>query len=187
MVKIFMALLIGVCLVTLAASCGVFAVVAASNNLSNNGTFGTNKSVIASGIPVIPTKMLSLYHAAAKSCPGLSWSILAAIGSIESNNGTSSLPGVDSGSNYMGAEGPMQFEPTTFAAYATVGPGGAIPPSPYDPVDAVYTAATMLCANGASSPSGLSTAIYDYNHSFRYVEEVLEVAKRYRRSMGANQ
>ena len=31
----------------------------------------------------------------------------------------------------------MQFEPTTFAAYATVGPGGVQPPTPYDPVDAV--------------------------------------------------
>lgn len=50
----------------------------------------------------------------------------------------------------------MQFEPATFSAYVVVGPGGATPPSPYDPVDAVYTAAHLLCANGAGTAAGLA-------------------------------
>jgi len=72
--------------------------------------------------------MLTLYQEAAMTCPGLSWTVLAAIGTVESGNGTSDLPGVHSGANYAGAEGPMQFEPATFAAYGTpVPPGGAVP------------------------------------------------------------
>jgi hypothetical protein len=43
--------------------------------------------------------MLNLYQQAAASCPGLPWTILAAIGTIESNNGQSNLPGVHSGTN----------------------------------------------------------------------------------------
>jgi hypothetical protein len=43
----------------------------------------------------------------------------------------------------------MQFESATFAAYdEPVPPGGAVPPSPYDPTDAVYAAARMLCPLG---------------------------------------
>ena len=77
--------------------------------------------------------------------------MLAAIGTVESDNGTSTLPGVHSGANSAGAEGPMQFEPATFAEYdEPVPPGGADPPSPYDPMDAVYAAARDLCANGAA-------------------------------------
>ena len=101
--------------------------------------------------------MLSLYQAAAVTCPGLPWTVLAAIGTVESGNGTSSLPGVHSGANGAGAEGPMQFEPATFAAYdQPVPPGGADPPSPYDATDAVYAAARMLCADGAAGGADIS-------------------------------
>jgi hypothetical protein len=52
--------------------------------------------------------MLALYQQAAATCPGLPWTILAAIGTVESDNGQSTLPGVHSGSNSAGAEGPMR-------------------------------------------------------------------------------
>ena len=126
--------------------------------------------------PAIPPDWLPLYRQAAGTCPGLSWSVLAAIGTIESDSGQSTAPGVRSGSNSAGAEGSMQFEPATFAAYAIVGPGGAQPASPYDRTDAVYTAAALLCANGAGSPATLSVAITDYNHSSIYVDTVLTLA-----------
>ena len=78
----------------------------------------------------IPPAMLALYEQAAATCPGLPWTVLAAIGTVESGNGHLDLPGVHSGSNGAGAEGPMQFEPTTFAAYESRSrPGGATPPS----------------------------------------------------------
>ncbi|MCL4449105.1 MAG: lytic transglycosylase domain-containing protein [Actinobacteria bacterium] len=130
-------------------------------------------------LTTIPSTYLDLYRQAAAGCKGLSWKVLAAIGTVESDNGKSYAPGVHSGTNYAGAEGPMQFEPGTFAAYATVGPGGAVPPNPYDPVDAIWSAARMLCVNGASNQSTLVKAVFAYNHSQSYVAKVLELAWRY--------
>ena len=128
----------------------------------------------------IPPSMLTLYQQAAASCPGLSWTILAAIGTMESDNGQSNLPGVHSGANAAGAEGPMQIEPATFAEYdEPIPPGGAIPPSPYDPTDAVYAAVRLLCANGGAGGTDVSGAVYAYNHSAAYVSEVLALAQTY--------
>lgn len=128
----------------------------------------------------IPPGWLALYRRAAPTCPGLPWTVLAAIGTVESGNGTSTLPGVHSGANPAGAEGPMQFEPATFAIYdLPVPPGGANPPSPYDPTDAVYAAARLLCANGAAGGADLPAAVYAYNHSLSYVAEVLALARSY--------
>jgi cell wall-associated NlpC family hydrolase len=128
----------------------------------------------------IPAGMLVLFETAAATCPGLPWTVLAAIGTVESGNGTSNLPGVHSGANGAGAEGPMQFEPATFAAYDQPVPaGGADPPSPYDPTDAVYAAARMLCADGAANGADAAAAVYSYNHSARYVAEVLSLAQSY--------
>ncbi|HWF16432.1 MAG TPA: NlpC/P60 family protein, partial [Acidimicrobiales bacterium] len=128
----------------------------------------------------IPPDMLALYQQAAATCPGLPWTVLAAIGTVESDNGQSDLPGVHSGANAAGAEGPMQFEPATFAEYnLPIPPGGADPPSPYDPTDAVYAAARLLCANGASGGSNIPGAIYAYNHSTSYVQQVLTLAQSY--------
>ncbi len=53
----------------------------------------------------IPQDMVVFYQEAAATCPGLAWTILAAIGTVESDNGQSTLPGVDSGANAAGAEG----------------------------------------------------------------------------------
>jgi cell wall-associated NlpC family hydrolase len=74
----------------------------------------------------------------------------------------------------------MQFEPTTFATYdQPIPPGGADPPSPYDPTDAVYAAAKMLCADGAAGGTDITGALFAYNHSQAYVTEVLNLAQRY--------
>jgi hypothetical protein len=131
-------------------------------------------------VATIPPEMLALYQkAAATQCPGMPWQILAAIGDVESGNGTSDLPGVRSGTNYAGAEGPMQFLPATFAAYDTpVPPGGASPPSPYDPADAVYAAARLLCSDGAAR-GDYRAAIFAYNHTSAYVAAVWSVAVSY--------
>jgi Transglycosylase SLT domain len=128
----------------------------------------------------IPTAMLARYRAAAATCAGLPWTVLAAIGTVESDNGLSDLPGVHSGANEAGAEGPMQFEPATFAMYdRPVPPGGLAPPSPHDPVDAVFAASRMLCADGGGTPSSLGRAVFAYNHSGAYVAQVLAVARSY--------
>jgi cell wall-associated NlpC family hydrolase len=127
----------------------------------------------------IPLEYVHLFVGAAATCPGLPWSVLAGIGKVESNFGRSTLPGVSSGANFAGAEGPMQFLPSTFKAVATVGPGGAVPPNPYDPADAVYSAAKLLCWNGAGDPAHLYSAIYNYNHSAAYVNLVLAYSAKY--------
>ena len=74
----------------------------------------------------------------------------------------------------------MQFLPATFGEFA-VDADPAQPVSPYDPADAIYTAARMLCADGArgGSPAGINQAIFAYNHAGWYVAEVLSWAARY--------
>jgi cell wall-associated NlpC family hydrolase len=128
----------------------------------------------------IPPAYLALYMSAAQTCSGLPWAVLAGIGKVESDHSRSTAAGVHSGTNFAGAEGPMQFEPGTFARFATDGDhDGRV--SPYDPGDAIYTAATMLCANGATSgtQAGIRQALFAYNHSWSYVDEVLGWAARY--------
>jgi cell wall-associated NlpC family hydrolase len=128
----------------------------------------------------IPPAYLALYLDAARTCVGLPWGVLAGIGTVESDNGQSDAPGVHSGANFAGAEGPMQFEPATFTEYA-VDADPSVPLSVYDPTDAIYTAAAMLCANGAASgtQAGISQAVFAYNHSQAYVADVLAWAARY--------
>jgi len=142
---------------------------------------GSNPSVSSAGGlrsrgPSLPEGWMALEQSAATTCPGLSWSVLAAIGTVESDSGRSTSPGVSSGANSAGAEGPFQFEPATFAAFATIGPGGARPASPYDAVDAAYTAAALLCAAGGGSAAGLRGAVFAYNHDDSYVSTVLTLS-----------
>ena len=149
-----------------------------SGSLLGVGSIEASTGAAADGR--IPPVMRALYGQAAATCPGLPWSVLAAIGTVESDNGQSRLPGVRTGQYEAGAAGPMQFEPTTFAEYDyPVPPGGTAPPNPYDAADAVYAAARMLCADGGGAASRLGQAVFDYNHSGAYVDEVLEVARSY--------
>jgi hypothetical protein len=162
---------LGVCIVLAVALAGCVAA------LGGGANSGSGPSAAAGSSPAVPGSWELIEQGAAATCPGLSWAVLAAIGRVESDSGQSRAPGVASGSNAAGAEGPMQFEPATFARYGLVGPGGAAPPSPYDPVDALYSAAKLLCADGAGQPSTLAQAIGDYNHSAVYVETVIVLAQ----------
>ena len=142
-----------------------------------SGLYGTPGPAAAAAIP---PAYLALYVGAARTCPGLPWTVLAGIGTVESDNGQSRLPGVESGHNYAGAEGPMQFLPATFAEYAVNADPGQ-PVSPYDPADAIYAAAAMLCATGArgGSTAGIEQAVFAYNHASWYVAEVMARAASY--------
>ncbi len=153
-------------------------VIAAALGPGVAGSGGSPAGPVATGREAaVPVAWVDLYRSAATAeCRGLDWSVLAAVGTVESGNGRSRAAGVWSGANPAGAEGPMQFEPSTFAAYATVGPDGARPPSPYDPVDAVFTAARLLCTDGAASATGLRSALLDYNHSSTYADTVAVLA-----------
>ncbi len=74
----------------------------------------------------------------------------------------------------------------TFAAYdQPIPPGGANPPNPYDPVDAIYAAARDLCANGGRGGVNLPGAVFAYNHAGWYVRKVLALAASYAQSSPA--
>jgi len=61
-----------------------------------------------------------------------------------------------------GAQGLSQFEPATFAEYAhPVPPGGASPPSPWNPTDSAYAEARMLCSDGVTTNP--TAALITYN------------------------
>jgi Transglycosylase SLT domain len=122
-----------------------------------------------------PTSYLQLFKAsAAEYCPGLSWTVLAAIGQIESADGTNDGPST------AGALGPMQFLPSTWKIWGIDGFGETGPPNVMDPYDAVPSAARLLCADGAASGGqSLYNAIFDYNHANWYVREVLALAAQY--------
>jgi hypothetical protein len=123
----------------------------------------------------MPTNYLELYQdSAAGYCRGLSWTVLAAIGQIESDHGANDGP------SSAGALGPMQFLPSTWAEWGIDGFGQTGPPNIMNPLDAVPSAARMLCADGAASGgASLEAAIYDYNHADWYVSEVLTLAREY--------
>jgi transglycosylase-like protein with SLT domain len=131
---------------------------------------------VATNVPVtgVPASYLALYKAsAAKYCPSMSWTVLAAIGQIESGHGANDGP------SSAGALGPMQFMPGTWAEWGIVGFGQTGPPDIMNPLDAVPSAARMLCADGAGNPATLRGAIFAYNHANWYVDEVLALASEY--------
>ena len=142
------------------------------------GVAGVRPAALVARLGAIPALYLGWYVAAARTCPGLRWEVLAGIGTIESDNGRSHARGVYHGKNRKGAEGPMQFDPATFADYAGRADRSARL-TPYDPQDAIFTAARMLCADGAGSARGLRGAIFAYNHARWYVRDVLALAARY--------
>jgi hypothetical protein len=72
----------------------------------------------------------------------------------------------------------MQFEPETWAAYGADGDGDGVK-DVYNPADAVFGAANYLCANGAGDPARRRSAIWNYNHSEAYIDDVLARAGRY--------
>jgi membrane-bound lytic murein transglycosylase B len=73
------------------------------------------------------------------------------------------------GTSTAGAQGPMQFLPSTWARW---GGGGDI----NDPHDAILAAGRYLQASGA--PGDLHRALYAYNHSEHYVRAVTLYAQQ---------
>jgi hypothetical protein len=124
-----------------------------------------------------PASYLQLFQeSAARYCPGLSWTVLAAIGQIESADGQNAGPST------AGALGPMQFLPSTWAVWGTDGFGDTGPPDIMNPFDAVPSAARLLCGAGAATGGqGLRQAVFAYNHAGWYVDEVLALAAEYAR------
>jgi membrane-bound lytic murein transglycosylase B len=117
---------------------------------------------------VIPPAYRSAYQGAAATCPGLDWTLIAAVGQIESGHGRNNGP------SSAGAIGPMQFMPATFAQYAVDGDHDGVTDA-WDYHDAIYSAAAYLCASGArgGTVDGVRAALFAYNHAQWYVDLVL--------------
>jgi peptidoglycan DL-endopeptidase CwlO len=140
----------------------------------------------------IPSNYLFWYKKVGQQY-GVPWTLLAGIGTVESANGTTTLPGVHSGANAFGAAGPMQIG--IGGAAGDVWGGAATHPasqvvngvatdedgdgtaSVYDPADAIAGAAKYLLEfNVQNDPSG---AVFAYNHLQSYVQSVLFYAGQY--------
>lgn len=111
--------------------------------------------------PPAPADELLGYYRAAEAASGVGWNYLAAINLVETTFGRII------GASTADARGPMQFLPSTFAAY---GGGGDI----YSPHDAIMAAGRLLAANGFAANPG--RAIFGYNHSDAYVRAVTDYA-----------
>ncbi|HXF31514.1 MAG TPA: lytic murein transglycosylase [Solirubrobacterales bacterium] len=101
--------------------------------------------------------------------------ILAGINAIETGFGTNLGP------SSAGAEGWMQFMPSTWATYGVDADGDGIA-DPNDPEDAIFAAARYLSAAGM--PADTYGAIFAYNHADWYVSEVLADAGCYATEVG---
>ena len=116
--------------------------------------------------PPEPAGDLLRYYKKAERRFAVDWEVLASINSIETRYGR-----IRSAS-YAGAQGPMQFIPSTWDAY---GMGGDV----HDPHDAILGAANYLRASGA--PDDYPNAIYAYNHAWSYVTAVRAYAREMQR------
>src|SRR5439155_15615624 len=153
----------------------------------------------------VPGDLLPVYMAAAATCPGLPWQVLAAIGWVESrhagrradpatgqitppivgppldgSDGVEAVRDASQADGWAHALGPMQFLSTTWARWATVAPDR--PPGATPDVDnawdSIFSAANYLCGSNGRVDD-VRAVVRRYNHSDRYVDEVLTKATAY--------
>lgn len=149
----------------------------------------------------VPTEYIELYKKAGEKY-GVPWTLIAAHHRIETRFST-----MDPLLSPAGAEGHLQFMPCTFVGWSHPSCGGLgkgeipekdkINPAiiekyggygvdanndgkadPYDIEDAVYSAANYLAASGAADGE-IEKAIFNYNHSEKYVKDVLHFYNLY--------
>src|SRR3954454_6418499 len=120
----------------------------------------------ACGPVAIPTYLGPIYQAAAQAYDlgPAGPSILAAINEIESGFGQNLGP------SSAGAEGWMQFMPSTWAEYGVDANSDGVK-DPDNPNDAIFAAARYLRAAGM--PEDPEGAVFSYNHADWYVAEVM--------------
>ena len=111
----------------------------------------------------VPPFLLPIYQAAGTAY-GIPWQVLAAINEVETDYGR------DLSVSSAGAEGWMQFLPAEWAQYGVDANGDGFK-DPYNPADAIFTAARYLKAAGGDGD--IRGAVFSYNHSQAYVESVM--------------
>jgi hypothetical protein len=108
-----------------------------------------------------PAEELMRYYREAEAASGIPWQYLAAINLVETRMGRIV------GDSTAGAQGPMQFVPSSWEAF---GEGGDV----RDHRDAILAAGRYLDAAGG--PENMSAALFAYNHSRSYVDAVMRYA-----------
>src|SRR2546421_8033621 len=111
-------------------------------------------------------ELLSLWQRAGAAYD-IRWQVLAAINKVESNFGRNMGP------SSAGAIGWMQFMPDTWLRWGTDGNGDGVA-DPWNPDDAVFSAARYLAASGGQQD--IAGAVFSYNHASWYVNEVMQLA-----------
>ena len=171
---------------------GTNAFFAASAGCSGQQTGTAGQPTGSAKANSIPANYLYWYKKVGQQY-GVPWTLLAGIGTVESDNGQTTLPGVHSGQNGFGAAGPMQIG----IGGAATNVWGGLPVHPasqvvngiaadedgngvanvYDPADAIAGAAKYLLVAGVQTNP--SAAIFAYNHLQSYVQSVLYYAAQY--------
>ncbi len=111
----------------------------------------------------VPPFLLPIYQAAGTAYD-IPWQVLAAINEVETDYGR------DLNVSSAGAEGWMQFLPSSWARYGVDATGSGYE-DPYNPADAIFAAARYLAAAGGAQH--IRDAVLSYNHSAAYVEAVM--------------
>jgi murein DD-endopeptidase MepM/ murein hydrolase activator NlpD len=131
-------------------------------------------SCAAAGVPPV---LIPVYQraSAAYGLGPQGAAVLAGINEVETAFGT------NLNVSSAGAEGWMQFMPSTWESYGVDANGDGVR-DPYNPEDAIFAAARYLSAAGM--PTDTYGAIFSYNHADWYVAEVLANANCYAPSLG---
>ena len=125
----------------------------------------------------IPARIKALYVAAADTYK-IPWELLAGIGMAETRHGHNNT------TSSAGAQGLMQFMPRTFAAYGVDGNGDGRTDIHNDS-DSVHSAANYLTKSGVTNgQKGVIDALWAYNHSVSYRNDVLYYAWSYAGAAG---
>src|SRR5271170_4155453 len=183
-------LLLGLLAVPVLVGTDLFCAAGAGCSGQQTGTVG--QPTAGAKAKAIPADYLYWYKKVGQQY-GVPWTILAGIGTVESDNGQSTLPGVHSGANAFGAAGPMQIgiegaagntwggapvhpasEVVDGVATDETGDGIA---SVYVPADAIAGAAKYLLEHGVLD--NVQQAVFAYNHLESYVQAVLYWAGLY--------
>ncbi len=120
----------------------------------------------------IPARIKQLYLAAAAKFR-VPWQLLAGIGMAETRHGRNNT------TSSAGAQGLMQFMPATFAAYGVDGDGDGRRDIHSD-ADSIFSAANYLLRSGVrTGQAGAIRALWAYNRSVTYRNDVLYYAWSY--------
>ena len=192
-IGLVLAVLVGFLVIPMVVVGGATLLFSAGSGASCDTTTSTQQpGVSTAAANSIPASYLKWFQKAGLQY-NVSWTVLAGIAKVESNDGRTTLPGVSSGSNSFGAAGPMQIG--IDGAAGNQWGGGPVHPasevvdgvatdedgngtaSVYDPADAIAGAAKYLVAHGVQQ--NVTAAVFAYNHADWYVEEVLSWASAY--------